>query len=321
MLHIYTDGSLIENWKASYGGWAYIIEIRDGKGNLLGEVSDSGGLVGTTNMRMELLGIIRALQQVTGSQEVKLFTDSKVLKYQIEKKLATWESCKFNNGRLRDADLWKQLAVLIQNHHVKVFHVYGHTGVEQNERCDKMAKKAAEQRKFKLMDFGYLMYTQKADADRKRLAEIAKEKGIEYGVKKKSTENKDEASVDGQDKPEKEKTFKEIYAEEAKKNATTKAKKKERNKKKMEKRQAAYKSSAKAKKEAKDRKKELARLRQAELEQVEQVEQAELEQVEQVEQAELEQVEQVELEQVESVLEQDEAMLEKAETKLEYAEA
>lgn len=291
MLHIYTDGSLIENWKASYGGWAYIIEIRDGKGNLLGEVSDSGGLVGTTNMRMELLGIIRALQQVTGSQEVKLFTDSKVLKYQIEKKLATWESCKFNNGRLRDADLWKQLAVLIQNHHVKVFHVYGHTGVEQNERCDKMAKKAAEQRKFKLMDFGYLMYTQKADADRKRLAEIAKEKGIEYGVKKKSTENKDEASVDGQDKPEKEKTFKEIYAEEAKKNAITKAKKKERNKKKMEKRQAAYKSSAKAKKEAKDRKKELARLRQAELEQVE------------------------------SILEQAGSMLEQAEAELEQAEA
>lgn len=260
MLNIYTDGSLIKNQNTAYGGWAYIIEVRDSHGKLYGEVTDSGSLIGTTNMRMELLGIIRALQQVTGSQEVRLYTDSKVLKYQITEKLKVWETCKFNNGRLRDTDLWKQLAVLIHNHNVKVYHIQGHSGIEQNERCDEMARKAAEKRCFKLMDFGCQMYVNKSNADRERLTALAKEREkaalSEAQTELSGTQVAEIKAAEIEEEPEvvekvtsSKNQFRQMYEEAVRRNNSVKAKKKERRQKKMEKRLNEYRSKKANKKE------------------------------------------------------------------------
>jgi len=98
---------------------------------------------------MELMAAIKALQALNRPCRVKLHTDSQYLVNAIEKGWARrWQ----RNGWMRNKkdealnpDLWAKLLPLCDRHDVEFTWVRGHAGNPDNERCDILAKEAAEQ--------------------------------------------------------------------------------------------------------------------------------------------------------------------------------
>ena len=138
---IYTDGSCLGNPGA--GGWAATL-IYGGKRRELW-----GGEPDTTNNRMELTGAIKALEQLKESCLVELYTDSQYVMNAFAKKwLYGWQKNGWKtsgNKPVKNQDLWERLAELNTRHSITWRHVRGHQGQAENERCDSLARQAAQQ--------------------------------------------------------------------------------------------------------------------------------------------------------------------------------
>ena len=140
---IYTDGACSSN--PGPGGYGAILVYR----GLEKEIS--GGEDMTTNNRMELMGAIKALEQLKEPCKVLLTSDSKYLVDGINKGWA--KAWKANNWRKSDkkealnADLWGRLLELLEIHDVTFVWVRGHNGHEYNERCDRLATSQYENRR------------------------------------------------------------------------------------------------------------------------------------------------------------------------------
>ncbi len=71
---------------------------------------------------MELTAAIKALEALTRSCNVELYTDSKYVKYGIENWLFYWKN---NNSKkaakkpLKNLELWRVLDILNSKHHIK----------------------------------------------------------------------------------------------------------------------------------------------------------------------------------------------------------
>ena len=108
----------------------------------------SGGFRLTTNNRMELLAAIKGLEALNQPCQVVLFSDSKYVVDAMEKGWAVkWRA----NGWMRNKrekavnpDLWATLLDLCATHDVEFRWVRGHSGVADNERCDRLAVAAAK---------------------------------------------------------------------------------------------------------------------------------------------------------------------------------
>lgn len=132
---IYTDGACSGN--PGPGGWGAILMYGEHKKEI------SGGEAQTTNNRMELTGVISALQQLNRPCEVDLYTDSQYVVNAIEKGWAIrWRS----NGWMRNKkekalnpDLWETLLSLLEVHQVTFHWVKGHADNPYNNRCDELA--------------------------------------------------------------------------------------------------------------------------------------------------------------------------------------
>ena len=140
---IYTDGACSGN--PGPGGWGAIL--------VYGEIEKtlSGGEASTTNNRMELTGVITALEALKEPCIVELWSDSK---YVIDGLSKGWaESWRRNGWKKKDKkpalnpDLWERLLLLTEKHTVHCHWVKGHAENEYNERCDRMA--VAEWQKFR----------------------------------------------------------------------------------------------------------------------------------------------------------------------------
>ena len=144
-VEIFTDGACSGNNGAGAGGWGAI--LRYGKH----EKELSGGEASTTNNRMELTAVIKALQALKQPCAVQLTTDSKYVVDSITKKwVYNWKSknwIKSDGKKALNIDLWEQLLPLLELHQVNFIWVKGHTGHAENERCDKLA--VAESLKYK----------------------------------------------------------------------------------------------------------------------------------------------------------------------------
>lgn len=129
-IDIYTDGSCLGNTTGSPGGWAAIL-VHPKK-----EIEISGYDCKTTNNRMELTAVIRAVEKLNKPCNITLYTDST---YVI--------SGYYSSNPKKNLDLIEQLSRAVKNgHHVLNFqHIYGHTGNTYNERCDRLAKQQAIQ--------------------------------------------------------------------------------------------------------------------------------------------------------------------------------
>ncbi len=135
LVEIFTDGACSGN--PGPGGWAAILRY-NGK-----EKELSGGEKETTNNRMELTAVIKALEALKEPCSVTVTTDSKYVCDAINQKwVYGWRD---NNWRKKDKkpalnpDLWQQLLLLLEKHEVKFIWVKGHNDHPENERCDKLA--------------------------------------------------------------------------------------------------------------------------------------------------------------------------------------
>lgn len=132
---IYTDGACSGN--PGKGGWGAVLVYKNHRKEISGAEKE------TTNNKMELTAMIKALEMLKEPCEVEAYTDSKYLCDSINKGWA--ESWKENNWIKKDkkpalnADLWEKLLNLIKKHSVQINWVKGHAGHPENERCDELA--------------------------------------------------------------------------------------------------------------------------------------------------------------------------------------
>ena len=137
---IYTDGACSGN--PGPGGWGAIL-IYKGTEKVL-----SGGEKMTTNNRMELSGVISALQALKEPCIVELWSDSKYVIDALEKGWAvSWRAKgwrKADKSPALNPDLWEKLLKLVELHDITFVWVKGHAGHAYNERCDKLATDYAD---------------------------------------------------------------------------------------------------------------------------------------------------------------------------------
>ena len=138
---LYTDGACSGN--PGPGGWAAILRYGSAEKEL------SGGEAQTTNNRMELLGVISALECLKESCAVTLYSDSQYICNALNNGwLRDWKKrgWKRRDGELKNPELWQRLDALLQQHTVEAHWVKGHADNEYNNRCDALA--VAEREKF-----------------------------------------------------------------------------------------------------------------------------------------------------------------------------
>ena len=138
---IYTDGACKGN--PGVGGWGALLQYRDRELELF------GGETATTNNRMELTAVIRALESLKRRAEVAVYTDSQYVKNGMEQWLAKWKRNGWRTAGkqpVKNADLWEALDDLAGRHHVRWHWVRGHNGHVENERCDFLANEAIRRR-------------------------------------------------------------------------------------------------------------------------------------------------------------------------------
>jgi len=146
MIKIYTDGSSIGN--PGPGGYGIVMLYKNNRKEI------SGGFRKTTNNRMELLAVIKALESLKNNKiEVLIFSDSKYVVQSVEEGwLWEWEKKKFK--KKSNVDLWKQFIPLYKKFKIKFQWVKGHDGISENERCDELANNAVLKKNLKI-DSGY----------------------------------------------------------------------------------------------------------------------------------------------------------------------
>jgi ribonuclease HI len=135
MVKIYTDGACSGN--PGPGGWG-VLFVHDQH-----EKELSGGEVHSTNNRMELMAVIKALEALTKPSTVTIVTDSKYVQLGTTQWMPIWKK---NNWRtserkpVKNQDLWKELDELNQQFEVHWEWVKGHDGHPENERADALAR-------------------------------------------------------------------------------------------------------------------------------------------------------------------------------------
>src|SRR5450830_1670101 len=138
-IEIYADGACKGN--TGPGGWGAWLAF-DGR-----EKELFGGEAMTTNNRMELTAVIRALEALKRTSKIKIYTDSVYVQKGITEWIKGW---KLRNWRTSDKkpvkndDLWKQLDVLAQQHEIEWIWVKGHAGNAGNERADALANQGVD---------------------------------------------------------------------------------------------------------------------------------------------------------------------------------
>ena len=136
MINIYTDGSSRGN--PGPGGYGIVMLYKGQRKEL------SQGYRLTTNNRMELMAVIKALEAIKNDKiDITIYSDSKYVVESIEKGwIWNWE--KKNFKKKLNSDLWKIFIPLHKKFKIKFKWVKGHSGDVENERCDELANKAQE---------------------------------------------------------------------------------------------------------------------------------------------------------------------------------
>lgn len=138
---IYTDGACSGN--PGPGGFGTVLIYQEHRKEL------SGGFRDTTNNRMELMAIIRGLNELKNSCHAIIYSDSKYVVDAIEKGwVEKWRKngwMRNNKDKAMNVDLWKQLLELMRRHEVEFRWVKGHADNVENQRCDQLAVAACRQ--------------------------------------------------------------------------------------------------------------------------------------------------------------------------------
>lgn len=137
-IEIYTDGSCIGN--PGPGGWAFIL-LYDGE-----EIAESGGEKDTTNNRMEMMGIVKALEYLKEksgishedllTHKITLYSDSNLLMQTLN---LGWK-------RKANLDLWAKIDLLRAWLDINWIWVKGHSTNVYNNKVDQLAQTAARKK-------------------------------------------------------------------------------------------------------------------------------------------------------------------------------
>lgn len=144
-LLFYTDGSCLGN--PGPGGYAAIQVVMGNKAGII----KSGHEVQTTNNRMEMMGVLAALEAANG-KEVIIYTDSQYTLKGATEWLPGWKArnwVKADKKPVLNADLWKRIDALMGDH-VTLVKVKGHSGNFWNDEVDALACKESQRAKKKL---------------------------------------------------------------------------------------------------------------------------------------------------------------------------
>ncbi len=139
VIEIYTDGACKGN--PGVGGWGALL-VSGGKTREL-----FGGEAHTTNNRMEMMAVIRALAALKRRCRVRLHTDSKYVQQGISEWIHVWKKRGWkttDKKPVKNEDLWRQLDEVAAQHDVEWLWVKGHAGHDGNERADELANRGVE---------------------------------------------------------------------------------------------------------------------------------------------------------------------------------
>jgi ribonuclease HI len=140
-VHVYTDGACKGN--PGPGGWGALL-LAGGR-----EKEIYGGERETTNNRMELTAVIRALEALTAPSEVDLHTDSQYVKQGIETWIHNWKRNGWKTSdkkAVKNAELWRELESQAARHRVRWHWVKGHADNAGNLRADELANRGVPAR-------------------------------------------------------------------------------------------------------------------------------------------------------------------------------
>jgi ribonuclease HI len=137
-IEIFTDGACKGN--PGPGGWGAILRMGTHEKEM------SGSEAQTTNNRMEMTAVIRALNALTEPCDATVCTDSRYVIDGMTKWVHGWQKKGWINASkqpVRNADLWHELIEACHRHKMSWKWVRGHDGHVENERADKLASDAA----------------------------------------------------------------------------------------------------------------------------------------------------------------------------------
>ena len=137
---IYTDGGCRGN--PGPGGWGVVLQAGSAEKELW------GGEANTTNNRMELTAVIRALRALTRPASVQILTDSQYVQKGISQWIHNWKRNGWKTADkkpVKNADLWQELDRISQQHRITWLWVKGHAGHPGNERADTLANRGIDE--------------------------------------------------------------------------------------------------------------------------------------------------------------------------------
>ena len=138
-VEVFTDGACKGN--PGPGGWGALLRMGTAEKEL------SGGEPETTNNRMEMTAVIRALAALNQPCAVTLCTDSKYVIDGITKWVFGWQKKGWVNSKkepVANEDLWREMLIVIKPHTIDWQWVRGHNGNPGNERADELANQGVE---------------------------------------------------------------------------------------------------------------------------------------------------------------------------------
>ncbi len=139
IVEIFTDGACSGN--PGVGGYGAILRYKGQQKEISGFDPE------TTNNRMELMAVIRALESLNRSCRVCVVTDSKYVVKGITEWIHNWKRNSWKTAGKKDVlnkDLWQNLLELTGNYDITWQWVRGHSGHTENEQCDYLAREAID---------------------------------------------------------------------------------------------------------------------------------------------------------------------------------
>ena len=137
VIDIFTDGACSGN--PGPGGWAAILRVARREREI------SGGEERTTNNRMELMAVIRALEALKRPSTIRLHTDSRYVMDGASKWLRNWKANGWKTADkkpVKNEELWRALDAAMVEHKISWKWIAGHSGHPENERADALARAA-----------------------------------------------------------------------------------------------------------------------------------------------------------------------------------
>ncbi|MEG8099085.1 ribonuclease HI [Candidatus Liberibacter brunswickensis] len=134
----YTDGACSGN--PGPGGWGVLLQYQE-KEKII-----SGGEKETTNNRMELTAVIKALTALKYPCKVTLYTDSSYVHKGFSQWICKWEKNDWKTAEkkpVKNVDLWMKFIDASKKHKVNLYWIKGHARNQENNKVDQIARAAA----------------------------------------------------------------------------------------------------------------------------------------------------------------------------------